>query len=323
MIVPIAIAGVVLAFVVGARAIPRTVMRRDDARADDEPDLHVTPTGVETAIVATDDGAQIHVFARGRGTPVVFVHGLYLDHDSWRYQYLDLADECRVIGVDLRGHGESTAGTAPIGPSRFAADLAAVLTDLDLRGAVLVGHSLGGTVVGQLCGDHRELVEERVAGLVFVGSFASAVAGEGRLREASTRMIVKAGAAIPRRRRDTPSTSPMAYMAARYPFGPEPNPEHVRFTQAIGNRAEPTLASRATVANLDYDVRHALDLDLPSLVVGGAHDRLSTARSVEQLRTALTRPEVVIFDEAGHLPMLECRERFNHVLSDFVRRVTA
>lgn len=317
----VALVVVVLAAVVGTQVIPRNVMRRDEARAGDAGDLDVIPTDVETTVVTTDDGAEIRVFVRGQGTPVVFVHGLFLDHDSWRYQYLDLADEFRIIGVDLRGHGESTTGSAPIGPHRSADDLATVLSDLDLRGVVLVGHSLGGTVVGQLCADHRELVQERAAGLVFVGSFASAVAGEGRLRQASTGMIVKAGAAFPRKRRDAPSTSALAYVTARYPFGPEAKPEHVRFTQLLGNRADPAVASSATVANLDYDVRNALDLDVPSLLVGGSHDKLSTARSIEQLRTALTRSEVVVFENVGHLPMLECRERFNEVLSDFIQRV--
>ena len=106
-------------------------------------------------------------------------------------QFLDLAGRFRVVGVDLRGHGRSTLGSEPIGPHRLASDLASVLQQRDLRGVVVVGHSLGGTVVGQLCADHPDVVRERVAGLVFVGTFASAVAGEGRFRELVSPTMVR------------------------------------------------------------------------------------------------------------------------------------
>jgi non-heme chloroperoxidase len=304
--------------------VPRLVLRADERRAGPATGLGDPVPGGRPTTVSTDDGAELHVVEWGDGTPIVLVHGLSLDHRSWHYQYIDLADRFRLVGVDLRGHGRSTLGSEPIGPRRFAADLATVLEQRDLRDAVVVGHSLGGTVVGQLCADHADLVRERVVGLVFVGTFASAIAGEGRFREVVSPTMIRLGARFqtssePRGRA---STSPLAYAMARAPFGPHPQPEQVRFTLDMGSATAPAVMSAATVANIDYDVRDALrQIDRPSLVVRGAKDTLSTERSAAQLEAALADPEVVVFEGCGHLPMLEDRARFAEVLAGFAARV--
>ena len=305
--------------------VPRLIVRGDERRASPPTGLADPIPGGRTTTVTTDDGAEVAVAEWGAGPPIVLVHGLSLDHRSWHYQYVDLEDRFRLVGVDLRGHGRSTLGSEPVGPHRFAADLAAVLEQLDLRDAVVVGHSLGGTVLGQLCADRADLVHERVAGLVFVGTFASAIAGEGRFRELFSPTMIRLAARFqtgtePRRQANS---RPLAYAMARSPFGPHPEPEQVRFTLDMGSATAPAVMGGATVANIDYDVRDALAaIDRPSLVVRGAHDSLSTERSVAQLEAALADPEVVTFEGCGHLPMLEGRARFADVLAGFVDRVT-
>lgn len=305
--------------------VPRLVRRGDERRAGPPTGLGgVIPGGTEST-VTTDDDAELHVVEWGAGPPIVLVHGLALDHRSFHHQYVDLADRFRLVGVDLRGHGRSTLGSEPVGPHRFAADLATVFEQLDLRAAVLVGHSLGGTVVGQLCADRADLVQERVAGLLFVGSFASAIAGEGRFREAFSPTMIRLASRFQTgtEPRGTASSGAFAYAMARSPFGPHPQPEQVRFTLDMGAACAPALMSGATVANLDYDVRDALpQIDRPSLVIRGEHDSLATERSAAQLQSALSEAELVVVERCGHLPMLEDPATFTEVLSGFATRVT-
>jgi pimeloyl-ACP methyl ester carboxylesterase len=314
---------VVVVLVAAAIVVPRLIMRRDDQRATTT-ELSGPALTLESRSVTTGDGAVLHVVEQGAGQPLVLIHGLSLSYDLWRYQLLDLADRFRVIAYDLRGHDLSTVGTDGIGPHASAADLAAVLEQLDLRGAVVAGHSIGGTVLGQFCADHADVATERVAGLVFVDTFASAIAGEGRLREIFSPFFARLTAASAKRRKGDPSgdVKPMMYVAARSPFGPGPDAEQVRFTVQMGRSTEPKVASEATVANLDYDVRSQLGaLQIPSLVIRGSKDRLSTARSTEQLREALADPTVEIIDGVGHLPMLEARKQFDDLLTAFADRV--
>ena len=77
------------------------------------------------------------------------------------------------------------------------------------------------------------------------------------------------------------------------------------------------------MANLAFDVRDTLgDIDVPALVIHGSADRLSTARSTEQLQHPLTQPTVEIITGVGHLPMLEARSDFRDLLSTFGQRLT-
>lgn len=324
-IVVLVVAAMVGVVVLGI-VVPRLVRRGDERRAGPLTGLGDMIPGSRATTVTTDDGADLHVVEWGEGPPIVFVHGLGLDHRSFHYQYVDLADRFRLVGIDLRGHGRSTLGSDPIGPHRSAADFATVFDQLDLRGAVLVGHSLGGTVVGQLCADRPDLVEARVAGLVFVGSFASAIAGEGAFRERFSPTMIRLAARFQTgtEPRGAPSRSAFTYTMARSPFGPHPQPEQVRFTLDLGSACAPAVMSAATVANIDYDVRGALAaIECPALIARGEHDRLATARSAAQLQAALPHAETVTFEGCGHLPLLEDRERFGEVLAGFATRASS
>lgn len=77
---------------------------------------------------------------RGRGRPLVFLHGATLDHRMWHPQVDALADRFEVVTPDLRGFGQSPA---PVGPFKHCEDVSAVLDELGLRDAIVIGHSIG------------------------------------------------------------------------------------------------------------------------------------------------------------------------------------
>src|SRR5271156_3672769 len=101
----------------------------------------------------------------GNGTPVVFLHGFILDHTLWAPQVAALGGEYRSIALDGRGHGMSEANQ-DFTFTDSAGDVVALLDELGIDRAVLVGHSQGGWTV-----QHAALRNaERVAGLVLVST---------------------------------------------------------------------------------------------------------------------------------------------------------
>jgi pimeloyl-ACP methyl ester carboxylesterase len=82
----------------------------------------------------------------GDGPPLVLVHGITESRHTWDPLVPALAETHTVVTVDLRGHGESPTGPAYDLVS-MAADVQALLVGFGFEGAMLVGHSLGGTVV--------------------------------------------------------------------------------------------------------------------------------------------------------------------------------
>lgn len=122
-----------------------------------------------TAGTATaPDGVAIHFTDQGQGSPaIVFVHGWSCDASYWDAQVAHFAPRHRVVAIDLAGHGASGQERKGYTMEAFGADVAAVLAQLDLKDAVLVGHSMGGAVIVEAA----LAAPDRVLGLVGVDNF--------------------------------------------------------------------------------------------------------------------------------------------------------
>jgi non-heme chloroperoxidase len=96
--------------------------------------------------VAEENNGPIEIYYEdhGTGTPVVLSHGYPLSGQAWEKQLPVLLDAgYRVITYDRRGWGESSRPAIGYDYDTFAADLQGLMERLDLRDAVLVGHSMG------------------------------------------------------------------------------------------------------------------------------------------------------------------------------------
>jgi non-heme chloroperoxidase len=118
--------------------------------------------------ITTKDGASIFYKDWGAGQPVVFSHGWPLTADAWDGQMLFLAERgYRVIAHDRRSHGRSSQTWDGNNMDQYADDLAELFEQLDLKDAVMVGHSTGGGEVAHYVGRHGT---SRVAKVVLVGA---------------------------------------------------------------------------------------------------------------------------------------------------------
>jgi len=118
--------------------------------------------------ITTKDGTEIYYKDWGAGQPVVFSHGWPLNADAWDDQAnFVAANGYRAIAHDRRGHGRSAQPWHGNDMDTYADDLAELMDQLDLRDAVLVGHSTGGGEVVRYLGRHGSA---RVAKAVTVGA---------------------------------------------------------------------------------------------------------------------------------------------------------
>ncbi|MBF6301439.1 alpha/beta hydrolase [Nocardia amamiensis] len=118
--------------------------------------------------ITTSDGVEIYYKDWGSGRPVVFSHGWPLNGDAWDNQMNLVASKgYRAIAHDRRGHGRSGQVWDGHDMDHYADDLAAVLNELNLTDAVLVGHSTGGGEVTRYLSRHGT---SRVGKAVLVGA---------------------------------------------------------------------------------------------------------------------------------------------------------
>lgn len=105
--------------------------------------------------ITAKDGAQIYYKDWGKGQPIVFSHGWPLTADDWDAQMMFFgAKGYRVIAHDRRGHGRSTQTWDGNEMDTYADDLAALVTALDLKDVIHMGHSTGGGEVARYLGRH-------------------------------------------------------------------------------------------------------------------------------------------------------------------------
>lgn len=115
-----------------------------------------------------------HEDAGSGAPPLVFVHGYMGRLGFWQPQIDHFQGRHRVLACDLRGHGQTPPGSAPPRIDTLGKDVAALIEQLGLAGAVLIGHSMGCRVVLEA----RRQVPDRVAGLVLVDGSNMALGNE-------------------------------------------------------------------------------------------------------------------------------------------------
>jgi len=123
---------------------------------------------IKSSRITTKDGTEIYYKDWGKGPVVTFSHGWPLNSDAWDGQMLFIVQNgFRAVAHDRRGHGRSSQVSSGNDMDGYADDLASLIETLDLKDAMLVGHSTGGGEVTRYIGRHGT---KRVAKAVLIAA---------------------------------------------------------------------------------------------------------------------------------------------------------
>lgn len=323
--------GLTAAGVAAARSAARRSAARhraDDRHADDVSAFDLDALGVEVHRLPSHDRGELCVVEKGpvEARPLVLLHGITLAARVWGYQLRDLSDRYRVVACDLRGHGLSAAGEEGFGLHLLAADLRTVLEALDLRDAIVVGHSMGGMTLMQFCGDHPDVLDERVAGVVFLATapvIPLPVVLQRVLRRVGP-LIERAGGrrGWDRMPRIGIGDGDVPYVLARRAFGRHPSHTHIELTRQLVADTVPAASWSSGLGLVVHDAEEALAATkTPAMVIAGELDNITPVALSRRIAELLPDAELHVLPDAGHQLMLERPHELGELLDRFTERL--
>jgi len=256
----------------------------------------------------------------GSGPVLLLIHGMAGTCANWESVIEPLAIDHTVIAPDFPGHGASAPGGGDYSLGALASSLRDLMLSLGHERATLVGHSLGGGVAMQFTYQYPEMVERlvlvssgglgpdvspilRAAALPGADLFISATAGVGK----QIGSVVGRGFGV---------------------LGLRPNADLAEVTRGYATLADPDrrkafLATLRSVVDMEGQRIGALDRlylaeTLPVLIVWGENDPIIPVEHAREAHAALPDSHLEIFEDTGHVPMLERPGHFIAALERFL-----
>ena len=241
--------------------------------------------------------------------PLLLIHGFPLASTMWEFQIEDLGNLARIIAPDLRGHGRSDTVSGPYTVAGLAEDCIGLLDTLSIfRPAIICGLSMGGYIAFEI---YRRF-PERVAGLILTATWARPDTPEGQVgRDKGIALVEKEGVAplvegmLPKLFAQETAVSNPGLVADIRDIMLDTSPQGaIGALHAMKNRPDstPLLAT----------------IDVPTLVIHGREDQIIPLSEAQAVHKAIPNAQLVVLENAGHLPNLEQPDLFNDAVLDFL-----
>jgi pimeloyl-ACP methyl ester carboxylesterase len=270
-------------------------------------------------LVSGGGGLKLHVEETGNpeGKPILFIHGFSQCRLSWAGQMQSnlLANDFRLLAMDIRGHGLSEKPKDAYADSKlWADDVHAVITTLALHEPVLVGWSYGGVIVSDYVLHYGE---DRIGGVNWVGAVS-------RLGDA----LVQPGyigeeflACVPGFFSDDASESEAALeKLIRLCMHEQPANDVLQFVLSY-NVDVPSYVRRGLLSRQVNNDTVIENMRKPMLLTYGEQDRITPSSMRSRMAEIAKGGKLSVYPNVGHAPFVEAPERFNRELAEFRKSV--
>ncbi len=259
------------------------------------------------------EGNQISYIDEGnRGrAPLIFIHGFPFNKTSWEPQVDAFKNDYRVIAYDVRGHGDSDAGTEEFRIDQFAKDLFDFLDALELDKVIICGLSMGGYII--LNGILQQ--PDRIIGLILCDTQCAADSNEGRKKRIDTIELIQ-----------HEGLKQYAHDSVQKLFSPvslQSKKELVSFIEntILTTRIETITQTLMALADRKEMCATLYMTEVPVLILVGEDDKVTNVEAHEKMKELIPNSELHVISKAGHLSNLENAEEFNTHVSAFLKKL--
>jgi pimeloyl-ACP methyl ester carboxylesterase len=240
---------------------------------------------------------------------LLLIHGFPLNSNLWNLQIDDLDNFVRVIAPDLRGHGNSDNVAGPYSVKMLADDCADLLGYLNVATPFVVnGLSMGGYVAFEFYRQYRE----HVAGLILTATRALPDSAEAKANRDKMASIAQT--------RGVTAVAQAMLPKLLAPKNFERDTMLVEFVQEMmeSTSVEGVVGALAAMRDRPDSTEMLSEIDVPVLIIHGKDDQIIPLAEAEAMAEAIPHAELVVIENAGHLPNLEQPEAYNDAIIDFL-----
>jgi pimeloyl-ACP methyl ester carboxylesterase len=233
------------------------------------------------------------------------IHGSGSDHSAWSHQYGRLHKKYNIVAVNLPGHGHSGGG-GEADVERYCLWVKKLLDILNLKDAVIVGHSLGAAIALRFAINYPQ----KIAGIVLVGGGMKMPVNSFFLDFLKTNPPVVPAEVID--------------LICKYSLAKENRPKYSTPLQKSISQAKVDVLYRDLLACNKLDLTQELGkINVPALVICGTQDKMTPPDFSRQLAAGISGATLETIEGAGHMVMLEKPVEFNRSLEKFAASISA
>jgi pimeloyl-ACP methyl ester carboxylesterase len=260
---------------------------------------------------STGSGVALYYEIAGDGPPLCLINGYRLSGHAWPRPFIArLATRCTVISFDNRGTGRSDKPSGGYDFASSAADVVALLDDLDIARVHLLGYSMGGAIAQEVAIRHAD----RIGRLILFATFCGGIWSEPASYSIFRRLLTHEGQSPEQAARQAwPVTYSPEYLATHAAAVEQQMRRELEYPTSI------FVANRQMEAILNFDrYRDLPRIAAPTLVASGEDDVLVKPRNASILASRIPDARLELLADLGHRAIWEAPEEIADFICDFI-----
>jgi pimeloyl-ACP methyl ester carboxylesterase len=274
----------------------------------------------DSSTVLTSKRPTLHYTDSGKGRTLLFLHGFGANSYSWSKVSPSLLQNYRVILLDLKGHGASPKPKDGAYSLHDQADLVAdFIADRALEDIALIGHSMGGGIALLVALKLAAKLPSPISSLILVDSVAYSQPLPGFVKILRTPLLGPLSVWLVPDRIQTLHVLKLAYYDSDK-ITEETIEAYSSPLSLPGARCAMIESARQIIpSNIEEIGRRYETISVPTLLVWGKHDEIVPLELGERLYRSIPNSDLVVIDEAGHVPQEEAPAATLQAIQEFLR----
>ncbi|MEH7505634.1 alpha/beta hydrolase [Neobacillus drentensis] len=251
---------------------------------------------------------QIHYEIEGEGAPLIILHGMGNNSQSWKKQLQGLSKQYTVIAWDAPGYGKSSDPKVELKDfKKFADVLKGFIEKLNYESVTLLGHSMGSAIALDFCYRFPEMVDALIISDATRGAAAlSKEENENKLKNRLNNI-------------ETMEPKELAQLRVKELLSSQPDPEIKKEAERIYSQIRPMGFRSVAYSLFSLNQMEILSsITVPTLVICGELDRVTPVSESRIFHAAIKGSTFVTIPGTGHLCYQEDATSFNLIVLDFL-----